>query len=84
MQRTTDPTLWGPLSPQQLIEALAQAHNRHADYCARWGRRNTHAYLVGHLLLWDRHRQGLTLQLCRLPWHAQQAAAQLQLQGVWA
>lgn len=84
MQRTTDATRWGPLSRYELIQALAHAHNRHEDYCARWGLRGTNAYLVAHHQLRARYQQGLTLRLDRLPWHAQQVAQQIQIQSVWA
>ncbi|QNG26079.1 hypothetical protein [Synechococcus sp. HK01-R] len=84
MQRATDPARWGPLSRYQLIKALADAHNRHEDYCARWGCRGTDAYLVAHQQLRSRYQQGLTIRLSALPWHAQQVAQRIQLQGVWA
>jgi hypothetical protein len=75
---------WGPLSPRQLIDALAEAHNRHEAYCATWGHRGTDAYLVAHKRLLVRCREGLTLRLDQLPWHAEQVARQIQEQGLWA
>lgn len=84
MQRITAAACWGPLSRYQLIDALAKAHNRHEDYCARWGYRGTDAYLVAHKQLLIRHGQGLTLRLDALPFHAQRVAEQIQIQGIWA
>ena len=83
MHRINAAASWGPLSRYQLIDALAKAHNRHEDYCARWGRRGTDAYLVAHKQLLVRYSQGLTLRLESLPFHAQRVAEQIQIQAVW-
>jgi len=75
---------WGPLTPYQLIDLLAQAHNRQSDYASTWGLRPINSWLTAHKRLLVRYQQGLSLRLDLLPFDAKAAALQLQGQGIWA